>query len=50
VKILIFGNSGSGKSTMAKRHSEQSGLAHLDLDSIAWKASGEREEHPGHFD
>ncbi|WP_226649239.1 AAA family ATPase [Microbulbifer variabilis] len=34
-KILIFGNSGSGKSTLAKRLSK-GGLAHLDLDTLAW--------------
>jgi adenylate kinase family enzyme len=35
-RILIFGNSGSGKSTLAKRLCEQFGLAHLDLDTLAW--------------
>ncbi|WP_299805148.1 AAA family ATPase [uncultured Shewanella sp.] len=35
-KVVIFGNSGSGKSTLARLLSEQHGLAHLDLDSIAW--------------
>ena len=37
MKILLFGNSGSGKSTLAKQLSEQDGLAHLDLDTIAWR-------------
>lgn len=37
-KILIFGNSASGKSTLASALSEQRGLAHLDLDSLAWEA------------
>lgn len=36
-KVLIFGNSGSGKSTLAKQLSERHGLAHLDLDVIAWQ-------------
>ena len=36
-KILVFGNSGSGKSTLAKALSERGALAHLDLDSLAWK-------------
>lgn len=36
-KILIFGNSGSGKSTLAKRLYEGLGLAHLDLDLLAWQ-------------
>ena len=35
-KILIFGNSSSGKSTLAKRLSQTKNLAHLDLDTIAW--------------
>lgn len=35
-KILVFGNSGSGKSTIAARLSREHGLAHLDLDSLAW--------------
>ncbi|GIU17220.1 MULTISPECIES: AAA family ATPase [unclassified Shewanella] len=35
-RIVIFGNSGSGKSTLAKQLSEKHGLAHLDLDLIAW--------------
>lgn len=36
-KILIFGNSGSGKSTLAKQLCELKGLAHLDLDLLAWE-------------
>lgn len=36
-KIVIFGNSGSGKSTFANALVEQQGLAHLDLDTVAWK-------------
>lgn len=35
-KVLIFGNSGSGKSTLARTLSQQHGLAHLDLDTLAW--------------
>ena len=38
-KILIFGNSGSGKSTLSKQLSADEGLAHLDLDTIAWLPS-----------
>jgi adenylate kinase family enzyme len=38
-KIVIFGNSGSGKSTLAKELKQAEGLAHLDLDSIAWQPS-----------
>jgi len=36
-KVLIFGNSGSGKSTLSKKLSSQYGLAHLDLDLLAWQ-------------
>ena len=36
-KIIIFGNSGSGKSTLAKQLVVDFSLAHLDLDSLAWK-------------
>jgi adenylate kinase family enzyme len=35
-KILVFGNSGSGKSTFAKHLANTEGLAHFDLDTIAW--------------
>lgn len=45
-KILIFGNSGSGKSTLAKVISEQEGLAHLDLDVLAWQPSAEKDAAP----
>ena len=37
-KIIIFGNSGSGKSTLAAELCHE-GLAHLDLDGLAWLAS-----------
>jgi len=36
-KVVIFGNSGSGKSTLAKDIALKGNLAHLDLDTIAWK-------------
>lgn len=36
MRIVIFGNSGAGKSTHAQRLSAESGLAHLDLDTLAW--------------
>ncbi|MBA6390685.1 shikimate kinase [Colwellia sp. BRX10-3] len=35
-RIVIFGNSASGKSTLAKTLAEQHRLAHLDLDTLAW--------------
>lgn len=34
---LIFGNSGAGKSTLAKAIAREAGLAHLDLDTLAWE-------------
>jgi len=36
-KIIIFGNSSSGKSTLAKQYAERFSLTHLDLDSLAWQ-------------
>jgi adenylate kinase family enzyme len=38
-RIVIIGNSGSGKSTLAKALADRYGLAHLDLDTIAWAPS-----------
>lgn len=37
MKILVFGNSGSGKSTYARALAERHALAHLDLDTIVWE-------------
>ena len=37
MKVLVFGNSGSGKSTYAKALAEEFDLPHLDLDSIVWE-------------
>lgn len=46
-RIVIFGNSGSGKSTMAKKLcSENSELAHLDLDTLAWLPTNPPERKP----
>lgn len=36
-RIVIIGNSGSGKSTLANTLARCHGLAHLDLDTIAWQ-------------
>jgi len=36
--ILITGNSGSGKSTMAAQVAAEYGLEHLDLDTLAWES------------
>ena len=35
-RILIIGDSCSGKTTMGKRISAQTGIPHLDLDEIHW--------------
>lgn len=45
-RILIFGNSGSGKSTLAKKLCEAHGLAHLDLDTLAWLPTDPPERKP----
>ena len=44
--ILIFGNSGSGKSTLAKELCSPGILAHLDLDTLAWKPVSPPERMP----
>ncbi len=38
MRVLVFGNSGSGKSTHAQALAAEHHLAHLDLDSIVWEA------------
>ena len=35
-RLLLVGNSGSGKSTLAARLAAERGVAHLDLDPLAW--------------
>jgi adenylate kinase family enzyme len=45
-KVLIFGNSGSGKSTFAKKLRQSDGLAHLDLDTLAWQDTVPPERKP----
>jgi adenylate kinase family enzyme len=37
MKVLVFGNSGSGKSTYARAIATREDLAHFDLDSILWE-------------
>jgi len=36
-KIIVFGNSASGKSSLAKKLSLIHSIAHLDLDILAWQ-------------
>lgn len=45
-KLLIFGNSGSGKTTLARKLCAAEGLAHLDLDTIAWGPASPPERTP----
>lgn len=42
MRIVIFGNSGSGKSTMARAIAEEQGIEHMDLDGVAWETPGVR--------
>lgn len=44
-RIIVFGNSGSGKSTLARALRDE-GLAHLDLDILAWLPSSPPERRP----
>src|SRR5690349_20107866 len=37
MKALVFGNSGSGKSTYALAQATREGVAQLDLDAIVWE-------------
>ena len=39
-KILIIGNSGSGKTWLSKRIAAAYGIPHIPLDSIFWKPGG----------
>ncbi|MEM9771180.1 MAG: hypothetical protein AAF889_06210 [Cyanobacteria bacterium P01_D01_bin.73] len=36
MKILVTGNSGAGKTTIAKKLVDDYSLTHLDLDELAW--------------
>ena len=45
-RVLVFGNSGSGKSTLATSLANSEGLAHFDLDNIAWLDADPPERSP----
>jgi adenylate kinase family enzyme len=45
-RLIIFGNSGSGKSTLAGALARREGLAHLDLDTLAWRPATPPERRP----
>ena len=36
-RVVIFGNSGSGKSTFASEKAELLACSHMDLDTVAWE-------------
>ncbi len=46
MKIVIFGNAGSGKSTMARMYSDKYTLSHLDLDLVAWQNTAPPKRKP----
>ncbi len=37
MRLVVFGNSGAGKSALAKRLAADHGLVHLDLDTLVWE-------------
>lgn len=41
-RVVIFGNCGAGKSALAKKLAFERGLAHLDVDTLAFDESGNR--------
>ena len=45
-RVLIVGNSGSGKTTLARLLAARDGLAHLDLDPLAWLPAPPPERRP----
>ena len=45
-RYLVIGNSGSGKSTLARMLVRREGLAHLDLDTLAWLPGSPPERRP----
>lgn len=45
-RILVFGNSGSGKTTLSGRLARGLGIAHFDLDEVAWVKDKGKEGGP----
>jgi hypothetical protein len=43
-RIVVYGNAGSGKTSMARALSARLGVPHLDLDTIAWQSPAVRKE------
>jgi len=46
VRLVVVGNSGSGKSTFARRAATEHDLVYLELDSIVWQGHGVPVERP----
>lgn len=46
MRVVVFGNSGSGKSTYAQAQAARHGVPHLDLDSIVWEPGQIAVERP----
>ena len=42
MKVVVYGNSGSGKSSHARAQAAGHGLAPLDLDTIVWGTGKDR--------
>lgn len=49
-KIYIIGASGAGKSYFAKRLSQKLGIAHLNLDDVAWIPSPHQIKYNHQYD
>ena len=47
-RILIIGNSGSGKSWLAARLAEQLTIREVNLDPIVWQSGGFNQKRPQH--
>jgi adenylate kinase family enzyme len=45
-RIVIFGNSGAGKTTLARQLAQSGQLAHLDLDTLAWLPGAPPQRRP----
>ncbi len=48
MRIAIFGNSGSGKSTMARALAERHGIPMLELDMVVWEPGQIAVQRPHH--
>jgi len=46
VRVVVLGNSGAGKSTLAARLAREHRLAHLDLDTLAWRPAASPDDPP----